>query len=113
MSRAIERYVCASEDRSHYNNETDYLYGFRYPMRSPKVINISLINQTIREELPIEKINEQISELVSQQMPSLTETVVTELGDLLNQPVTTEEVDDAIDEIYGGSAIDMVEGGDG
>lgn len=40
MSRAIERYVCASEDRPHYNNETNILYGFYYPMRTPEVIII-------------------------------------------------------------------------
>ena len=37
MSRAIENYICASEDRSHYNNETWYLNGFFYPMRRPEV----------------------------------------------------------------------------
>ncbi len=31
MSREIENYVCASEDRPHYNNETEYLQGFYYP----------------------------------------------------------------------------------
>lgn len=28
MSRAIEDYICASEDRSHYNNERFCSYGY-------------------------------------------------------------------------------------
>ena len=46
MPRAIEDYICASEDRPHYNNETLDLYGFYYPMRRPHVTTINIINKT-------------------------------------------------------------------
>lgn len=37
MSRAIENYICASEDRSHYNNEFFlYNYYYRTPMLIPR-----------------------------------------------------------------------------
>ena len=112
MSRAIERYVCASEDRSHYNNETDYLIGFRYPMKSPRVTVIQNITKTeiIEREVPEEK----LQELIDARIPEIKETVINEIGDIAATAVTTEAVDEAINEIYGGSASDLVkEGNDG
>lgn len=95
MSRAIEDYVCASEDRPHYNNETWDLYGFYYPMRTPHVINI--INKTV------EKVStEELNELIDARIPHITETVVNEVlpsiseidgGDAFNA-VKEEEGDD-------------------
>lgn len=103
MSRAIEDYVCASEDRSHYNNETDFLMGFRYPTQSPRVtiIQENHITEVIKEEIPDERLNE----LIDARIPQVTETVINEIGDSL---VTTENIDAAIDEIYGGSASDIL-----
>lgn len=46
MSRAIEDYVCASEDRPHYNNETWELWRFQCFMRPPKIINITEVTET-------------------------------------------------------------------
>lgn len=60
MPRALEDYVCASEDRSHYDNETWDLWGFEYPMRSPKVINIVHETKIIKEKMSEEEINQLI-----------------------------------------------------
>lgn len=105
MSRAMENYICASEDRPHYNNETDILYGFRYPMKSPRVTIIQDITEVIKEEMSEEKINE----LIDARIPQVTETVINEIGDtIMDLSVTGEAVDAAIDEIYGGSASDII-----
>jgi len=103
MSRAIERYVCASEDRPHYNNETNILYGFCYPMRAPEVTIIQEIHETkiVEREVPDERLND----LIDARIPGLKETVLDELGETI---VTQDNIDDTIDEIYGGSASDMI-----
>lgn len=108
MSRAMENYICASEDRPHYNNETDLLYGFQYPMRSPRVtiIQENYVTEIIKEEIPEEK----LTELIEARIPQVTEAVIEGIGDSL---VTTENVDDVIDEIYGGSALDLAQEEDG
>ncbi len=62
MSRAIENYICASEDRPHYNNETWGLYGFYYPMRSPQV---TIIQNLYTNGITEEKVNELIDARVS------------------------------------------------
>ena len=95
MPRAIEDYVCASEDRWHYDNETWDLWGFEYPMRSPKVVTI--VNQTtiIKEKVSQEEINQ----LIDARIPHLTETVVNEVNETLA---------DSITEIHGGSATEVI-----
>ena len=102
MSRAIENYICASEDRSHYNNETDNLYGFHYPMRSPEV---TIIQQVIKTETVSD---ERLLELINERLPELKETV---LNEIVIPGITTEDVDAVVDEIHGGSALDAIEGG--
>ena len=97
MSRAIEDYVCASEDRSHYNNETCELWGFYYPMRSPHVITINeVVEQTvIKEEVPIEKLNE----LIDARIPELTEIVTDEVSANILPEIT---------EVHGRSASEVI-----
>ena len=106
MSRAIENYICASEDRPHYNNETNFLYGFRYPMVSPRVTIIQEVTETkvIKEDVPEEKLNE----LIDARIPKLKSDVISEIGEI-TAPVTTEAVDEVVDEIYGGSASDIIQ----
>lgn len=89
MPRAIEDYICASEDRSHYNNETWELLGFHYPMRTPHVINIiNKVEQKISQE--------ELNELIDARIPHITETVV-------------NEVIPSISEVHGGSASEVME----
>lgn len=97
MSRAIEDYVCASEDRSHYNNETGELWGFYYPMRSPHVITINEITETtiVKEEVPIDKLNE----LIDARIPQITETVTNEVSENIIPEIT---------EVHGGSASEVM-----
>lgn len=45
MPRAMEDYICASEDRSHYNNETYCPYGFQTPMLEPCVTVVQEIHK--------------------------------------------------------------------
>lgn len=90
MPRAIEDYVCASEDRSHYNNETYYPYGFQTPMLEPRVTIIQEVHK-------LEISDEQLSRVLEAQMPKVTDTIINEL-----------DLDAAIDEIHGGSAADAV-----
>jgi cell division ATPase FtsA len=98
MSRAIEDYVCASEDRPHYNNETWELWGFQYPMRSPKVINIREVIETkvIKEEVPEEKLNE----LIDARIPHITEVVTDEVNEAIIPTIT---------EVHGGSATEVMD----
>ena len=51
MPRAIEDYICASEDRSHYNNEGYYPWGFQTPMRTPEVTVINQITKIVKEKI--------------------------------------------------------------
>jgi cell division ATPase FtsA len=98
MSRAIEDYVCASEDRPHYNNETWELWGFQYPMKSPKVINIKEVIETkvIKEEVPEEKLNE----LIDARIPHITEVVTDEVNEAIIPTIT---------EVHGGSATEVMD----
>ena len=96
MSRARERYICASEDRPHYNNEVDYCTPYRYPGPPPHVVTF-IQESIIREEISEDRLNE----IIDARIPQITETVINEIGDTI---VTTENVDAAIDEIYGGAA---------
>lgn len=105
MSRARERYICASEDRPHYNNEADYFMGYRCPAPPPNVVTF-VQEKIIKEEISVDKLNE----LIDARIPQITETVINEVGDSI---VTSDTVDSAIDEIYGGSASDVLEEDDG
>ncbi len=70
MSRAIEDYICASEDRSHYNNEVWYLNGFFYPYRRPEINVYQITNQaSISDENQdiIQEIGNTIAALISTQ----------------------------------------------
>lgn len=109
MSRARERYICASEDRPHYNNEIDSFVRYRCPPPPPQVLSFvqeNHITEVIKEEVPIDKLNE----LIDARIPQIAETIINEVGDTV---VTTDNVDAAVDEIYGGSASDVLEEDDG
>lgn len=98
MSRAIENYICASEDRSHYNNETWELWGFRYPMRVPYVTTINVINKT---EVIEQKISEEeLNAAIDARIPQITETVANEVGEIIVP---------SIKEIHGGSASEVMD----
>lgn len=94
MSRAIEHYICASEDRSHYNNETYRLRGFLYPAREP---HITIIQEVYKEE---KVSDERLNELIDARIPGLTETVVNEVI-----PAITE----GDWEVHGGSASEVID----
>lgn len=121
MSRAIENYICASEDRPHFNNDffIDYDYWsfplipFYYPneicpyeeyyqpqQQNPTsvVINETIIQQSITQE--------EITELLNRTIPQLAENLAERLGNIISE----EDLDAAINEIYGGSASDMIGG---
>ena len=105
MSRARERYICASEDRPHYNNEADYFMGYRCPAPPPNVVTF-VQEKIIKEEISEDKLNE----LIDARIPQLKEDVLNEINDTVT---TTDVIDAAIDEIYGGSASDVLEEGNG
>lgn len=100
MPRAIEDYICASEDRSHYDNETYGLWGFEYPMRSPRVITFVNETKIIKEKVSEEEINQ----LIDARIQGLTQTVVNEVK---------ETIADSIDEVHGGSATEVIPQKDG
>lgn len=105
MSRARERYICASEDRPHYNTEDDYFMEYRYPGPPPNVVTF-VQEKIIKEEISEEKLNELIEARISQ----LKDDIIDQVNDSV---ATTEVIDAAIDEIYGGSASDVLDGGNG
>ncbi len=105
MSRARERYICASEDRPHYNNEADYFMGYRCPAPPPNVVTF-VQEKIIKEEISEDKLNE----LIDARIPQLKEDVLNEINDTVT---TTDVIDAAVDEIYGGSASDVLEEGNG
>ena len=98
MSRAIENYVCASEDRSHYDTCAWDLQGFRYPSLAPQVTYIEVINKTeIVDTVLEEKIKKMVDTVVSKIQTDMRDDLLTEL----NETIASEL---QIDEIYGGSA---------
>ena len=100
MSRAMEDWVCASEDRWHYDNDTWYPYGFQTPMVSPEV---TIINQIVKTEIIEQKISEEeLNELIEARIPQLVERVTAE---------ASENIIPEITEIHGGSASEVLEGG--
>jgi len=125
MSRAMENYICASEDRSHYNTDTcvlldywpDPLVPIHYPVQigsyeeypqslvdqNPAniVINETVIQQNISQE--------EIIEIINNTIPQLAETLAEKLGTI----ITEADLDAAIDEIYGGSASSLIGGTNG
>ena len=106
MSRQIEDYLCASEDRTHYNWDGPCLRGFHtHGMVAPHVINYNIINKTeVVEVVPEEKIKEMVDALVPNIQENITNDILTEINETIIPELTTEE----IDEIYGGSATDVI-----
>ena len=101
MPRAIEDYICASEDRSHYNNEGYYPWGFQTPMRTPEVTVINQITKIVKEKIS----EEELTEIINARIPQITERVTAEVSQNILPEIT---------EIDGGSASDLMEeGGDG
>ena len=128
-------YICSSEDRPHYDTEDIIPFGtylrkkpnddiHKYPRRPgdrcapgeypvpvwpPHVTSINITNKT---EVVEEVTDERIQTVVDDYVPTITENVIEEIGDNITVSVTAQEVDEAVDEIYGGSASDMIpEGG--
>lgn len=100
MSRAIENYICASEDRWHYNNETRYPYGFQTPMRTPEV---TIINQIVKTEIIKQEISEEeLARLIETCIPQITKVVTTEVSQNILPEIT---------EIDGGSASEVMDEG--
>ena len=96
MSRMIEDYVCASEDRVHYNLDDECLRGFhRQGMIAPHVITYNITNKT---EIIETVSDDKIKEVVETMIPGLKEDIH---NDIVNE---IEE----IDEIYGGSATEVL-----
>lgn len=93
MSRAIEDYICASEDRSHYNNEIYSSYAYwglysitpaYYPIQSyycnpqptpPSPPNVTIIKQVISKE--------EINEIIDGTIPRIAESISNRIGDII------------------------------
>ncbi len=113
MSRAIERYVCSSEDRCHYDTEDiipfgyyiihkpkddntkpmmppepPYDMGYMVPCWSPHMTSINIINKT---EITEQVSDEQIQEAINSHIPDITETVVNEIGDNISITISGSE----------------------
>lgn len=94
MSRAIEQYVCASEDRSHYNTDRNIDDSFLYHMYIQ-----ALHPPVIQYIQPIKSENEkQINEILDEKSPELVETIINEIGEIVVPTLTDEEIDEIIDE---------------
>ena len=121
MSRAIEDYICASEDRSHYNNETYREFHYfpfaqpayypikqeDYPSYNPTVTPQQPTNITINKTIIQQTISKQeVNEIITAAIPQLAEAISNEIEDITINP----DIDAAIDEIYGGSASDIIGG---
>lgn len=122
MSRAIENYICASEDRPHYDTEFLITYDYWSPPVTPVnyhggpymqqdcyrppehndpknvIINKTIIQQSMSKE--------EITQLINDTIPQLAENLAEKLGTI----VTEADLDAAIEEIYGGSASDIIGG---
>ena len=91
MSRAIEQYVCTSEDRSHYNTDRNIddsvLYQMYIQALYPPVI------QYIR---PIKSENEQqIKEIIDQQTDDIVQEIIDGVNEM--QALFTDEIDEIIE----------------
>lgn len=103
MSRGLEHYICASEDRDHYNNT--YAYDcYYYPPRPPKP-NI-IVSPIVNVESKVSQ--EELRNIVNERLQALKQTIVEEIKASINIEVTNEQVDAVINEIYGGSASDVM-----
>ena len=106
MSRGMEHYVCASEDRDHYNNI--YAYDcYYYPPRPPRP-NL-IVSPTVHVESKVSP--EELRQLINERLVEMKQTIIDEIKASINVEITTEQVDAVIDEIYGGSASDVMKGG--
>ena len=126
-------WICSSEDSVHYDTEDiiplgaylfrrpepedirpprepreDYYSGM-YPAVAPYIANINITNTT---EITQEVSDEHIQNIVDNYVPTITENVIDEIGDNIVVDVNTETVDEAVDEIYGGSAEDVLKESD-
>ncbi len=103
MARGIEHYICASEDRDHYNNMYEY-DCYYYPPKplKPNVIVSPVVN--IEQNIP----QEQLKEIINERLQEMKKNIVDEINNSINIAITNEDVDAVIDEIYGGSASDVM-----
>lgn len=105
MPRLRENYICSSEDRAHYNHMNnnnyyyDYYYNYYYPPK-PSENNIIDSSSGLSQE--------QIKKLINERISQLKETLVEEINSMIDIKITTQDVDAVIDEIYGGSASDVM-----
>jgi len=124
MSRQIEDYICASEDRTHYNTEDLFPRGFYLrPKIKPRIARKSFrdyddkipdgyyiepalvpiattINITNTTEVVEQVDSEQIKEVINDTLPEMKEDIANDVLDMISE--------DGIDEIYGGSATDVI-----
>lgn len=98
-------YICNSEDRPHYDRDDKFLRGFHYPMLAPHVTHIEIVNKT---EVVEEVTPERIKEVVESMMPEVKDNIQTEIVTELNENIIPNILDEGIDEIYGGSATDVI-----
>jgi len=92
MSRAIENYVCASEDRPHYNTDDPMgIYGFYYGIGSPYI-------QSVHVSYNITPTEEQLRSLVEEKVPEIRDQVLDEVGEVIVPSISEEEIDEIIDE---------------
>ena len=88
-------WICNSEDRPHYDYDGLYPIGFFYPMRTPEVTTINVINKT---EVIVQATEEQVREVMDSYAPELKEDILNDVNDIV-----ADAIDD-IDEVDGGSA---------
>lgn len=94
MSRAIEHYVCASEDRSHYNTDRNIddniLYHMYIQAMRPPIVHY--VRPTKEES------TQQINEIINEKSTEWVENIINEIGDITIPVLTDEEIDEIIDE---------------
>lgn len=95
MSRAIENYVCASEDRSHYNTDDPMgIYGFYYGIGSPYI-------QTLNVHYDITPTEEQLKRIVEEKIPEVRDQILEEVGEVIVPAISNDEIDEMIYERMG------------
>ena len=85
MSRGMEHYVCASEDRDHYNNIYEY-DCYYYPPRPPKS-NI-IVSPIVNVESKVS--SEELRQLINERLADMKQTTIDEIKASLDVEITTE-----------------------
>ena len=85
MSRGMEHYVCASEDRDHYNNTYEY-DCYYYPPRPPKP-NI-IVSPIVNVESKVS--SEELRQLINERLADMKQATIDEIKASLDVEITTE-----------------------